>query len=77
MFLIEGVLRSKNLFSESLSERPITKDWTPFQTPSAIIGPPVGHFGFSRQYGIAGGTHAATCDRVVLVVLVPGRMTAS
>ena len=26
-----------------------------------------GHFGFSRRYGVAGGTHAASCDRVVLV----------
>ena len=38
MFLIEGVLRSKNLFSKSGSEHPITWDWTPFQAPSAILG---------------------------------------
>ena len=55
MFLIEGVLSSKNLFSESWSKHPITKDWTPFKTQSAILGPPFGHFGFSRRYGIAGG----------------------
>ena len=49
--LIEGVLGSKNLFSESGSKWPIT----PFQTPLAILGPPDGHFGFSRRYGVAGG----------------------
>ena len=37
--LIEGVLGSKNLFSESRSEWPITYVYTPFQTPSAICGP--------------------------------------
>ena len=51
MFLIEGVLGSKNLFSEKID---------PFQGP-------VGYFGISRRYGVAGGTHAATCDPVVLV----------
>ena len=45
-FLIEGVLGSKNLFSESCSEWPITYVYTPFQTPSAILWPPGGHFGF-------------------------------
>ena len=35
-FLI-GVLRSKNLFSNSLSERTLTLDSTSFQTPSAIL----------------------------------------
>ena len=46
-FLIEGVLGSKNLFSESCLKWPITLGWTPFQTPSAILGPPGGHFGFA------------------------------
>ena len=54
-FLIEGVLVSKNLFSESCLKWPITLGWTPFQTPSAILGPPGGHFGFCRRCGVAGG----------------------
>ena len=28
---------------------------TPFQTPSAILGPPGGHLGFCRRCGVAGG----------------------
>ena len=48
LFLIKGVLGSKNLFSESWSKCPINKDWALFQTPSAILGPPGGHFGFLR-----------------------------
>ena len=54
--LIEGVLGSKNLFSESCSEWPITYVYTPFQTPSAILWPPSailwppgGHFGFFEK----------------------------
>ena len=47
-FLIEGVLGSKNLFCESGREHPKTKGFTPFQPPSAILGPPGGHFGFLR-----------------------------
>ena len=35
-FLIEGVLGSKNLFSESDSKCPITQGQTPFKTPSAM-----------------------------------------
>ena len=46
-FLIEGVLGSKNLFSESCLERPKIQGQTPFQTPSAILGPPGGHFGLA------------------------------
>ena len=38
-FLIEGVLRSKNLFSESGQEHPKYKRKTSFQTPSTILGP--------------------------------------
>ena len=54
-FLIEGVLRSKNLFSESCLECPKTWGLTPFQTPSAILGPTGGHFGFCRRCSVAGG----------------------
>ena len=49
-------------------ERPITLGWTPFQTPSAILGPLGSHFGFCniepnielhigfcRWCGVAGG----------------------
>ena len=46
LFLIEGELESKNLFSKSCSERPITCSSTPFQTPSANLVPPGVHFGF-------------------------------
>ena len=53
MFLIEGVLGSKNLFSKSGSKWPITQGWTPFQTPSAILGPPGGHFGFCRWFYVS------------------------
>ena len=49
-FLIEGVLGSKNLFSESWPERPKSSGYTPFQTPSAILGPPGGHFGFQLKW---------------------------
>ena len=35
--LIEGLMESKNLFSESWSEGQITKGLTSFQTPSAIL----------------------------------------
>ena len=48
-FVIQRLFRSKNLFSESCSECPITLGWTPFHTPSAILGPPGGHFGFCRR----------------------------
>ena len=44
--LIEGMMESKNLFSESCSEWPITYVYTPFQTPSAILWPPGGHLWF-------------------------------
>merc|ERR1712208_38932 len=54
-FLIEGVLGSKNLFRESCLKCPITQGWTPFQTPSTILGAPGGHFGFCRPCGVAGG----------------------
>ena len=27
----------------------------PFPDPIDHLGPPVGHFGFSRRYGVAGG----------------------
>ena len=54
-FFLEGVLRSKNLFSESCLECPKTQGQTLFQIPSAILGPPGGHFGFCRRCGIAGG----------------------
>ena len=54
-FLIEGVLGSKNLFSESCLKWPITLGWTPFQTPSAILGATGGHFGFCRRCDVAGG----------------------
>ena len=40
--------RIKNLFRESWRKRPKTWGKTPFQTPSAILGPPGGHFGFLR-----------------------------
>ena len=52
-FLIEGVLGSKNLFSESWSDRPITLRWTPFQTPSAIFWPSGGHFGFCMRSNVS------------------------
>ena len=41
-FLIEGVLGSKNLFCESCLKCPKTQGQTPFQTPSAILGPLAG-----------------------------------
>ena len=47
-FQIEQLLRSKKLFSETLWEHPKTWGYTTFQTPSAILGPPGGHFGFLR-----------------------------
>ena len=34
------------LHSKSWRECPKTYSWTPFQTPSAILGPPGGRFGF-------------------------------
>ena len=49
-FLIEGVLGSKNLFSESCLGCPKTQGKTPFQTPSALLGPSGGHFGFCRWW---------------------------
>ena len=48
--LIEGMIESENLFSKSWSEVPITKSLTSLHTPSAILGPPGGHFGLSRQW---------------------------
>ena len=48
-FLIEGVLRSKNLFSECWQEHP------KFQTPLATLGLPSTHFGFWRWCSIACG----------------------
>ena len=53
-FLIEGVLGSKNLFCKSYLEYPKTQGQTPFQTLSAILGPPGGHFGFCRLCDVAG-----------------------
>ena len=46
-------LGSKNLFSKSCSERPITQGQKPSQTPSAILGPPGGHFGFCRRFHVS------------------------
>ena len=37
MFLIEGVLRSNNLFFESWSEYPITYDWTLFHVIGSLF----------------------------------------
>ena len=54
-FLIEGVPGSEIFFSESWREHPETLGKPPFQTPSAIFGPPSSHFGFWRRCGIAGG----------------------
>ena len=45
-FLIEGLLKSNNLLSESWWLRPKTWGFTPFQTLSAILGPSGGLFGF-------------------------------
>ena len=53
-FLIEGALGSKNLFSKSCLECPKTYGLTPFQFPSAILGPPGSHFGFCRRCSVAG-----------------------
>ena len=36
-------------------ECPKTQEQTPFQTPSAILGPPGGHFDFCRRCGVACG----------------------
>ena len=44
---------TKNLFCKSCSECPKTQAQTPIQTPSAILGPPGNHIGFSRQCGVA------------------------
>ena len=52
--LVEGVLRSKNLFCKSWWECQKTWECTPFQTPSATLGPPSNHFGFWRRCGVAG-----------------------
>ena len=30
-------------------------EYTPFHTPSAIFGPPGGHFGFYSRWGVLGG----------------------
>ena len=54
-FLIQGVLGSQKLFCKSCLERLITSGETPFQTPLAILGPPGGHFGICRRWGITGG----------------------
>ena len=45
-FLIDGVLRSKNLFSKSCSEYHIYLGYTSFRLPSAFLGRPGDHFGF-------------------------------
>ena len=49
-FLIDGVLGSKNLFSESCLERPKTKGYTPFQTLSAILGPQLVGLCLTKNY---------------------------
>ena len=46
------------VFSKSCLDCPKTYGRTPFQTPSAILGPPGGHFGFCKRCGIKG------CERV-------------
>ena len=61
-FLIEGVLGSKNLFCESCLKWPITLCWTPFQTPSAILGAPGSHF------YVAGGAPCAA--RLVFALFI-------
>ena len=66
---IEGVLGSQNLFSQSCSERPRTKGKPSFQTPLAILGPPVGHFGFCRQCSFAGpSVFAIHCNSILVMV---------
>ena len=60
--LIEGIIESKNLFSESCSGRPITQGLTYFQTPSAISNysgdEVLQAVRFCRQCSVAG------CERV-------------
>ena len=62
IFLIEGVLESKNLFSKISLERPKTLGFTSFQSLEAILETPGRHFGFLKQElnccrrcGVAGG----------------------
>ena len=54
-FLMEGVLRSKNLFFESWWEYLKTRRVGTFPDLSAILGPPSSYFGFYRLSGVAGG----------------------
>ena len=61
-FLIEGVLGSKNLFSKSWWERQKRYKSTPFQTLSAILGPP------SCQFGILQSLQAPGITRLVLLI---------
>ena len=52
-FLIERVLRSKNLLSKSCSEHPITFGYNPLWKPLFILGSPGGHSGFFRRFYVS------------------------
>ena len=54
--------------SESVSDSVRSKFYWGPRPRRPFWGRSVGHLGFSRRYGVAGSTHAASCDRVVLVL---------
>ena len=70
--LIEGVLESKILFCEKLTGTYKNQGYTNFQTPSAIMRPPDGHFGFCRWYCVGVGAVLPCFHYAVINFLIEG-----